>query len=219
MAGRAEASVDEGSRPKIGTKGQETRARILSCAESLFAERGFAGTSLYAIAESAGMHTPGICYYFKTKEALYRGVMASAMSVVEERTHEALTSRASPRQRLLRAIDAWVDVLVERPTLIRLLLHEAANPNPTGLPSPERGPGVRAYDAVERAFRDLLPDVHPDDARHFESTIGASTLFFLAGIEHLLRGGKRADAAGSIDRHKELLARVASSLLRDARSL
>jgi len=219
MTRRAAARGAEIRRPRRGAKGEETRARILSAAESLFAARGFAGTSLDAIADRAGMHTPGILYYFKTKEALYRRVMAEAMTAVEERTQAALTANASPRQRLLRALDSWVDVLVERPNIVRLFLHEAANPNPSGLSKPEHGPGVRAYAAVERAFRDAVPDVHPDDARHFESTIGGSTLFFLAGIEHLIHGGKSSEAAYSVQRHKELLARVAGSLLRGARSM
>lgn len=52
--------------------GQETRAAVLKAADSLFAERGFDGTSLKAISEQSGVSQALIQHHFEGKEALWR---------------------------------------------------------------------------------------------------------------------------------------------------
>jgi AcrR family transcriptional regulator len=57
----------------------EKQIQIMDAAEQLFAEHGFAGTSVRDIAESAGVNLAMISYYFGSKERLmeamfnYRG--------------------------------------------------------------------------------------------------------------------------------------------------
>jgi TetR/AcrR family transcriptional regulator len=50
-------------------------AHLLACAEAVFAERGFEGTSTAMIAERAGLPKANLHYYFPTKLALYRRVL------------------------------------------------------------------------------------------------------------------------------------------------
>ncbi|SDH95675.1 CerR family C-terminal domain-containing protein [Paraburkholderia phenazinium] len=52
-------------------RGEETRARIVAAALSLFGERGFDGASTRDIAERAGVNAPAIGYYFDNKEGVY----------------------------------------------------------------------------------------------------------------------------------------------------
>ena len=52
-----------------------TEAAILLEAVRLFAECGFEGTSVAAVAECAGLSKQNLMYYFPTKEALYRRVL------------------------------------------------------------------------------------------------------------------------------------------------
>ena len=55
-------------------KGQQTRERLLDAAARLFAEHGFDGTTMRAIATEAG-RSPGLTYrYFASKEALVLGL-------------------------------------------------------------------------------------------------------------------------------------------------
>ena len=54
----------------------ETKERILDAAERLFAERGFAGTSLRSVTKAAGVNLAAIHYHFGAKEALLREVFA-----------------------------------------------------------------------------------------------------------------------------------------------
>jgi TetR/AcrR family transcriptional regulator, regulator of cefoperazone and chloramphenicol sensitivity len=51
-----------------------TRERILCAAEPLFAERGFSGVTMRAIAKAAGVHLGQLPYYFGTKDALYTAI-------------------------------------------------------------------------------------------------------------------------------------------------
>lgn len=58
----------------------DTRTRILDAAEHLFAERGFAGTSVRAITDLAGANLAAVGYHFGSKAEL---VAAAARRVVE----------------------------------------------------------------------------------------------------------------------------------------
>jgi TetR/AcrR family transcriptional regulator len=53
----------------------EVRSRILSAAEKVFAERGYAGATTREIAERAGIGKRMLFYYFPTKETVYRAVL------------------------------------------------------------------------------------------------------------------------------------------------
>ena len=71
MADEAKAPVRTGRR-----RGRpETRQQILDAARSLFAERGFAGTSLRAVAAAASVDVALVPHYFGNKEGLFRAVL------------------------------------------------------------------------------------------------------------------------------------------------
>lgn len=54
--------------------GQEARTRLLDAALTLFANQGFAATSIREIAHSAQVNVSAISYYFGDKAGLYRAV-------------------------------------------------------------------------------------------------------------------------------------------------
>jgi AcrR family transcriptional regulator len=57
--------------------GEDRRARIIDVALTLFAQKGFAGTSTREIAEAAGISEPLIFQHFKTKDGLIRAALAA----------------------------------------------------------------------------------------------------------------------------------------------
>jgi TetR/AcrR family transcriptional regulator len=61
--------------------GEAQIARLLEAAETVFAERGFAGASTSAIAAQAKLPKPNLHYYFRTKEALYRAVLENVLGM------------------------------------------------------------------------------------------------------------------------------------------
>ena len=53
----------------------DTRQRLLDIAEQLFAERGFYGVSIAAIASEVGFTKQGLLHYFNSKEKLYGAIL------------------------------------------------------------------------------------------------------------------------------------------------
>lgn len=54
----------------------DTRAEIVEAARALFAERGYAGASVRAIAAAAGVDPALVHHYFGTKDGLFRAALA-----------------------------------------------------------------------------------------------------------------------------------------------
>jgi TetR/AcrR family transcriptional regulator len=65
-----------------GERGQIREAnetRLLDAAETIFAKRGFSGATTAAIAARAKLPKANLHYYFRTKEDLYRAVLANVL--------------------------------------------------------------------------------------------------------------------------------------------
>jgi AcrR family transcriptional regulator len=60
---------------KARANGQQAREKILSEALVLFAEKGYAGTSVRDVAGAAGVNLAAIAYHFGDKEGLYRAAL------------------------------------------------------------------------------------------------------------------------------------------------
>jgi len=97
-------------------KSEETRERLLDAAAKVFRDKGYAGARLADIAERAGMHTPGVYYYFPSKEDLVEEVLrvgvARACGYVQQRV-AALPAGSSALDRLRAAIEAHVLMVLE----------------------------------------------------------------------------------------------------------
>jgi TetR/AcrR family transcriptional regulator len=92
---------------------EENERAILSAAEAEFAEQGFGGATMAAIAARAGVPKPNVYYYFSTKERLYRAVVervlnewleAASSFDTSDDPGEALTSYISAKMDLARAM-------------------------------------------------------------------------------------------------------------------
>lgn len=53
----------------------DTKEQIITVAERLFAERGFAGTTLRSVVSEAGVNLAAVHYHFGSKEELFRAVV------------------------------------------------------------------------------------------------------------------------------------------------
>src|SRR5260370_6460850 len=63
----------------------ETRASILDAAIAEFAERGFEGASIRAIADRLGLQHPLITYHYRTKDILWRATAEHAFAPIKAR--------------------------------------------------------------------------------------------------------------------------------------
>jgi TetR/AcrR family transcriptional regulator, regulator of cefoperazone and chloramphenicol sensitivity len=95
------------------TRGEETRARIISAAMRLFGEKGYEGATTRDIAAAAGVNAPALQYYFDNKE----GVLRACIEYIAERAWDSLSEGVVEAERLIveRAddealIEAYCDI-------------------------------------------------------------------------------------------------------------
>lgn len=115
---------------------QRTRDAIVSAAEAVFAEHGFDGTSMDAIARASGYNKSLLFQYFGDKLGLYTEILKRAdkdMSALLSRVFtpllddETLASDAHRFRGFLKStVEALFDYMVEHPQLMRLLNWEQA---------------------------------------------------------------------------------------------
>jgi AcrR family transcriptional regulator len=82
-------------RPKVrrgrppGGSSDDTRQALVDAALRLFAERGFASTTLSSVAAETGLVTSAVYYYFESKEQLYEAVFMAVAPPVWEAMAES----------------------------------------------------------------------------------------------------------------------------------
>jgi TetR/AcrR family transcriptional regulator len=96
---------------------------ILGAAEAVFAERGFGGATMAAIAALAGVPKPNVHYYFPTKERLYRAVVEQVLTAWLDAAHSFDTSD-DPAEALTAYIGAKMDLAREMPLSSRIWASE-----------------------------------------------------------------------------------------------
>ncbi len=92
----------------------ENERLILTAAEQVFAEAGFGGATMQLIADLAGLPKANLHYYFPTKEALYRRVVANIFEIWLDAAGE-MDEAAGPAEGLGRYIDAKMDLSRSHP--------------------------------------------------------------------------------------------------------
>lgn len=110
--------------------GSETVERILGVAETLFAEHGFDGVSMNAIAEAAGVCKANVFHHFDNKNALYLTVVRRACQDANRHLDDLGADGAPLPVRLGQFAAAHLATLFERAPVTRLLLRELLNDNP-----------------------------------------------------------------------------------------
>lgn len=104
---------------------ETTRDRILDVAESLFAQKGLAGTAVRDIARAAGLTAPSLYNYFEGKQALYEAVLARGVQPLFDLISGVARSGARGEERTGEMLDGIMDHLASHPDLARLIQHEA----------------------------------------------------------------------------------------------
>lgn len=159
----------------------ETRDRILSTAEALFMERGYAGTSLRMITAKARVNLAAVNYHFGSKEALIRevferrlGPLNSARIAYLDRLESEARGRALGVEQIIEAIVVPAlrvnsDPLAGGAVFLRLLGRAFSEPGETMrdiLPVQYRQVVVRFKEALVRALPQI-PDQELTWRMHF----------------------------------------------------
>jgi TetR/AcrR family transcriptional regulator len=130
---------------------ERTRARIFAAAAKEFAKHGFAGARVDTIAARSKSSKRMIYYYFGSKEALFRAVLAHKLS---ERIHAPV----APHDGYVQHLIAAQRVTLRDLDYVRLLQWEALGPTSYQ--------GSKAGDDERTAvYADLVDAVREDQAR------------------------------------------------------
>ncbi len=171
----------------------DTRQRLLDAAERLFAERGYDGTSMRALAEHAGTSVSAAHYHFGGKHALLREVLAARLSPINAlrvARIEAVEAEAAPEPAGLEAlldaflrpsVEAWAERDAEGDETYRHIsaqLHAGPHALMAELKAELFGPLIgRFLDALERTL--------PDQSRE---ALRLGTGFVVGTLLHVLGG-------------------------------
>jgi AcrR family transcriptional regulator len=117
-------TTPEISRDRPRRKGEITRERILDAAETLFAERGFEGTTLRDVAASVGLRNPSLYNHFDSKESLYAAVLERDLGPLLRLLVDMVEQRREATAEAEKIIAAAMQVLAARPGVARLVQHE-----------------------------------------------------------------------------------------------
>ncbi len=99
-----------------------TREALLAAGAELFAERGYDGVPVWAIAAKAGVNKAMISYHFGGKRKLYRAIVDATFSEIVSRV-ESLADSPRPAPDLLRELVADVATR-RRPHFCTMMLRE-----------------------------------------------------------------------------------------------
>ncbi len=86
--------------------GESTKSQVIDAAKDVFAERGFAGTSLAMITKKSGISDGLILHHFKNKENLYRQVQEHLAAEYLQAIGQAAAELRDPREIALETLRA-----------------------------------------------------------------------------------------------------------------
>ncbi len=94
----------------MGIESVETRRRILETAAMVFAEHGFAATTVRMICGRANVNIAAVNYHFGGKEALYREVLRYVRQLAYEKypVTYGLAANPSPEERLYAFVHSFL---------------------------------------------------------------------------------------------------------------
>ena len=107
----------------------DTRQRLLDIAEQLFAERGFYGVSIAAIASEVGLTKQGLLHYFNSKEKLYGAILQRISDDFQEQQTEAEQASEEPIESLKQFYAALAAPTETNTRRTRLLMRELLDNN------------------------------------------------------------------------------------------
>jgi AcrR family transcriptional regulator len=134
MAKKSRLATGRRERPRKRAEQQrsiDTRASILNAAIEQFAERGFEGASIRAIADRLGLQHPLITYHYRSKDILWRAAAEHAFAQIRtEWDQSAQQSSLSALARLRQEYSALFRYTVAFPEFHRFLRQETLTNNP-----------------------------------------------------------------------------------------
>lgn len=130
-----------------------TRADVLDAALTLFAERGYHGTSLKQVAQQLDIRTPSLYNHMESKASLLSEIVLGTLERVVVDLEQVIADVEDPIELLRQATEVYA-------------LHHATHPrealvvnqDSSSLDEPDRSEAQRIRRENERAFRQIIID-------------------------------------------------------------
>jgi AcrR family transcriptional regulator len=110
------------SKPRLSAA--ERRLSIEDAASRIFAERGYAATSLDQVAEAAGITKPVIYRHFGSKKDLHLALLARHRDELLSNFAGGLVGQGSLEERIALTVDAWFAYVEAHPYAWRMLFRD-----------------------------------------------------------------------------------------------
>jgi AcrR family transcriptional regulator len=144
----------------------EFRDALCEAATRLFAEQGYAGVTMRALASSLGCSPMTPYRYFRNKAEIFEAVRSAASARFADALEAAAQNRPNHQQRLRALTLAYVQFALTEPHAYRIIFQLDQDPRP----AQERRADLRSwyvmYDAVEAAIADVVLDGDPKIVAH-----------------------------------------------------
>lgn len=101
-----------------------TRDQFVAAAEKLFAERGFYGTSIAAVATELGLTKQALLHHFGNKEKLYGEVLLRISRQLQSQLGEAGEAAGDPARQLEELLLSQYRLQMADPDSARLIMRE-----------------------------------------------------------------------------------------------
>lgn len=124
------------------------RQRLLAAATDLFAQKGYAATTVREIVAAAKVTKPVLYYYFRNKEGIYLSLMRETYGKLDNFLDTFLAEGGTATQKLFRFCDAVFSLFVENLRAVRVMYSIYYGP-PQGAPFFD-------FDAYHLKFQDAL---------------------------------------------------------------
>jgi AcrR family transcriptional regulator len=192
MPSRVKRSQRKYSSPLRADQAEQTRRRILTSAFGLFAKGGYAGTTIAAVADDAGVSPETIYQAFGGKRGLLEGAIEIAIAGAEdgaasqERWRAEVAALRSARARLDMLVDYSCRILA-RTRPLHAVIRGAADKEPFAADLGRRllGDRLRAQTARIRAYLagDLRPGLSVEEAGQRYCVLASPELYYLLTAE------------------------------------
>ncbi|EJU10367.1 TetR family transcriptional regulator [Sphingomonas sp. LH128] len=133
---------------------------VVAAAAALFAERGYAATSIRDIGERVGLLGGSLYHYIKSKDALFVRIHDAALQAAEGRIRAAIEGVEEPAARLARACRVLLAIQLDPASLTMPLMNDFR-----AVPDSVRVQLVARRDAFELLFADLVNALPPQPGR------------------------------------------------------
>lgn len=190
-----------------------TRQALLDSATALFAERGFARTSLDDIAAGARVTKGALYGHFASKQALFRAVLQELEAATQAEVERAVLAAATPWDSALAGLDAFLTACCNT-VYGRVVMREA----PIALPYAEWSAAeeLHSYRMVVGLVQMLMDAGEIDPvpleaaARIVHAVVGAAAM--------LIAGADPEDQPQAFEDARSVVLRLAEGIRRPGRS-